>query len=167
MMYEDRLEAVNYANDSRVRALDDPRHKYVVDEDKMTVTVRWDDWEADPDGNECIEHEATFPAHAVVCNVCDGKGSHVAPGIDSNGLTADDFYDDPDFAEGYHRGAYNQTCNLCKGKRVTFEPDHDAIMCGEPVRKELYLSWCKDAEQAAQDAAYAHAEHMAEVRAGC
>lgn len=54
----------------------------------------------------------------IVCPVCDGEGKTVNPDIDSNGLTAEDFRDDPDFAEDYMSGAYDIQCRACKGLRV-------------------------------------------------
>jgi hypothetical protein len=59
-----------------------------------------------------------IPAKFEVCSVCDGKGSHVNPSIDSNGLSREDFDDDPDFEEAYFSGAYDVPCNCCKGNRV-------------------------------------------------
>ena len=54
----------------------------------------------------------------IVCPVCDGEGKTVNPNIDSHGLTAEDFYEDPDFAEEYMSGTYDITCRGCKGQRV-------------------------------------------------
>jgi DnaJ-class molecular chaperone len=54
----------------------------------------------------------------IVCPVCKGEGTTVNPAIDCNGLTAEDFRDDPDFAEGYMSGAYDITCQACDGRRV-------------------------------------------------
>ena len=54
----------------------------------------------------------------VVCPVCDGEGTTVNPNIDAHGLTAEDFAEDPDFAEDYASGAYDQPCAACHGKRV-------------------------------------------------
>lgn len=53
-----------------------------------------------------------------VCPVCHGEGTTVNPSIDCNGLTAEDFAEDPDFAEDYRAGVYDQTCNACHGQRV-------------------------------------------------
>lgn len=50
-----------------------------------------------------------------ICPVCDGEGSHVNPNIDSHGLSAEDFRDDPDFAESYFRGDYDEQCRTCHG----------------------------------------------------
>lgn len=54
----------------------------------------------------------------VVCPVCEGEGTTVNPDIDANGLTHEDFEDDPDFAEDYKAGAFNVRCRGCDGRRV-------------------------------------------------
>lgn len=54
----------------------------------------------------------------MVCPICRGEGKTVNPDIDSNGLTRDDFYDDPDFAQDYVSGVYDISCRACEGKRV-------------------------------------------------
>lgn len=51
----------------------------------------------------------------IICVVCDGDGSTVNPAIDGNGLSAEDFYDDPDFADEYMRGTYDIACRACGG----------------------------------------------------
>jgi hypothetical protein len=57
----------------------------------------------------------------MVCPVCNGNGTTVNPAIDCNGLTAADFAEDPDFAEGYWSGMYDVTCRACNGLRVITE----------------------------------------------
>jgi hypothetical protein len=74
---------------------------------KPTVTI------TDEDGNEL-----SIPAHFEVCPRCEGEGSHVNPAVDGNGLTAEDFAEDPDFEEGYFEGRYDVTCERCNGARV-------------------------------------------------
>ena len=54
----------------------------------------------------------------LVCPVCNGEGTTVNPDIDANGLTHEDFYDDPDLREDYMSGLYNIICRACEGKRV-------------------------------------------------
>jgi hypothetical protein len=54
----------------------------------------------------------------IVCPVCEGEGKTVNPNIDCNGLTAEDFRDDPDFAEDYMNGMYDVSCGACNGLRV-------------------------------------------------
>jgi hypothetical protein len=54
----------------------------------------------------------------LICPVCDGEGKTVNPNIDAHGLTAEDFREDPDFAEDYKSGIYDITCAACNGMRV-------------------------------------------------
>jgi RecJ-like exonuclease len=72
---------------------------------------------------DCDE-EVALPAKFEVCPRCEGTGSHVNPAIDGNGLTRDDFDEDPDFAEAYFAGDYDVRCEECKGRRVVtvFDP---------------------------------------------
>lgn len=57
----------------------------------------------------------------ILCPVCEGHGTTVNPDIDANGLTAEDFADDPDFAEDYMNGVYDIPCRACNGLRVIKE----------------------------------------------
>ena len=101
------------------------------------------------DDHEGLEYRAEY----VVCVVCNGRGSHVNPAIDSQGLSSEDFAQDPDFAEGYFSGVYDVQCSGCLGRRVALWPlDED----GEAA----YL----DAWQVAEDS---RAEYEAERRFGC
>ena len=63
----------------------------------------------------------------IVCPVCDGEGKTVNPNIDANGLTADDFNEDPDFREDYMSGMYDITCAACHGKRVVKQARIDEL----------------------------------------
>jgi hypothetical protein len=76
----------------------------------------------DEDGNE---HE--LPTKFEVCPACKGKGSTVNPSIDSHGISAEEFYEDPDFAEEYMSGMYDVGCYHCGGKRVIKVPDFDKM----------------------------------------
>jgi len=64
-----------------------------------------------------------IPFHWVICGNCQGRGSTVNPAIDGNGLTAEDFAEDPDFREDYFSGVYDVPCAVCKGRRVVPIPD--------------------------------------------
>ena len=64
------------------------------------------------------EELVSFPAKYEVCNDCSGRGTHVNPGIDSHGISQEEFDDDPDFRENYFGGVYDVTCYNCKGLRV-------------------------------------------------
>lgn len=69
--------------------------------------------------DEPLERVLMVPCKFEVCNLCDGKGTHVNPSIDAGGLSAEDFAEDPDFREDYFSGMYDIPCNKCSGKRVT------------------------------------------------
>lgn len=58
-----------------------------------------------------------------VCGTCGGRGKVVNPSIDAHGITADEFYDDPDFAEDYHRGVYDIPCPECHGRTTSLAID--------------------------------------------
>ena len=63
--------------------------------------------------------------HYEVCDLCDGKGSHVNPSIDAHGISPEEFYEDPDFEESYFAGYYDIPCNQCGGKRVVPVPNQN------------------------------------------
>ncbi len=79
------------------------------------------------DGN--IEFtDVLLPVKCVVCPKCDGSGKHVNPSIDGNGLSAEDFAEDPDFAEAYFSGRYDVSCETCNGNNVIDEIDEELCM---------------------------------------
>lgn len=87
---------------------------------------------------EGCESVYEFPCKFVVCDRCGGKGKHVHPSIDQDGLTSKDFAEDPDFFFAYLDGVYDIQCQECNGKRVTPE------ICEEAADKEalkLLNSW--------------------------
>lgn len=87
-----------------------------VNEKDMTCEVTVTNWNEDD-----IQVDTThcgIPFKYEVCDLCDGKGRHVNPGIDSNGLTSEDFDQDPDFREDYLNGTYDVSCYKCGGSRV-------------------------------------------------
>ena len=91
-----------------------------LDEKRMSATI-WVD--LGNDDEELID----VPLHFAVCHVCEGRGSHVSPGIDSHGLSSEDFAEDPDFAEDYRSGFYDVPCSCCGGQRVKAEADFDRL----------------------------------------
>lgn len=109
-----------YHDDHRVRAGE--RHPLCssTDTDQMTGTIDLED----DDGEE---ESVTVALKYEVCPTCEGKGKHVNPSIDGDGLTARDFEDDPDFREDYFSGRYDVTCYGCKGQRVVLELDRDNV----------------------------------------
>jgi len=56
-----------------------------------------------------------YEERKMECPVCKGKGSHVNPAIDGNGLSAE-MREDPEFMEEYMDGAYDVVCNNCGGQ---------------------------------------------------
>lgn len=92
----------------------------LFEEDRMVLSFAV----TDGDGWE-VMHQV--PARYEVCDTCSGKGTHVNPSIDSNGLTASDFAEDPDLAENYFSGLYDVPCVECGGRRVV--PVVDEARC--------------------------------------
>ena len=109
------------------------------------------------EGEDGRDIEVELPTKWGVCSVCDGEGKHVNPSIDAGGISAEAFYDDPDFAEDYFGGTYDVTCYRCHGRTTERVVDWD-VMSDE----------LREAYEAELDAeAYARAEHLAELRMGC
>ena len=92
-----------------------------------------------------------------VCGTCDGRGKVVNPSIDAHGITADEFYDDPDFAEDYHRGVYDIPCPECHGRTTSLGID---LKNTEAETLKYIEKWFRD------EASY-RAEVAAERRMGC
>ena len=139
--------------DSRDRAAYGRSDGLTPDPARMVLVNDWFDEGGDEGGDEL---PAEIPGRFEVCGICDGKGSHVNPSIDAHGLGPDDFAEDPDFADAYFSGAYDQTCNECRGKRVVMVHN---LPDDSPALKALHARW---------DDADAHfAEVEAERRAGC
>lgn len=71
----------------------------------------------DPEGDE---YEVAFPAVFEVCPTCEGKGTHVNPAIDGDGITSEEWERDwgSDEREAYFAGAYDVSCEECHGQRV-------------------------------------------------
>jgi len=94
------------------------REKFI--QDRMVIQFTTED----DDGEETVYE---LPAVYEVCSTCEGKGKHVHPDIDSHGISAQEFAEDPDFQESYFSGAYDVTCYECKGSNVVPEVDIKAI----------------------------------------
>lgn len=93
----------------------------------QSPTVDLGDESDESDASDDDEIELSVPLKYEVCPTCEGKGKHVNPSIDGDGLTARDFEDDPDFREDYFSGRYDVTCYGCKGQRVVLELDRDNV----------------------------------------
>lgn len=84
--------------------------------------------------------EIQLPTKWEVCSVCEGAGKHVNPSIDANGLSAEELYEDPDFAEDYFNGTYDVTCNRCAGRTTERVVDLDRLT---PEQLKLYEEQCE------------------------
>lgn len=118
------IEETNYANDSRNCEPDAEPVFELADGSEVKLPFRW-----------------------TVCPICRGNGTHVNPSIDAGGLSAEDFAEDPDFAEDYMSGMYDQTCNKCEGKRVVRTVDLKALP--NDVRKAYVKHLREEAEYSA------------------
>lgn len=96
------------------------------DPKSMTITVEV--WE---DDDEVVY---TLPAKYEVCPTCEGSGKHVNPSIDSHGISAEEFREDPGFAEDYFRGMYDVPCYECGGRNVVPRIDEGACVSDEDKR---------------------------------
>ena len=108
------------------------------DEQQMTIS--------DNDGH-------CWSAKWEICSACEGKGRVVNPSIDSNGITPKEFNEDPDFAEAYFTGVYDEDCRTCKGAGKILVP---ACAEGEAMLDDvMYQIECDEVE------------HQAEIEMGC
>lgn len=77
-----------------------------------------------------------LPTEFEVCGECRGAGLVVNPSIDCCGLSQDDFYEDPDFAEDYLSGRHDIPCPQCRGLRVEAVPRFPEWLEVEIVRHD-------------------------------
>lgn len=128
MSRTEALERINYAHDERNCEPDSAPVLILEDGTEFKLPTKW-----------------------VVCPVCNGAGSHVDPAIDAGGLSAEDFAEDPDFAEDYLAGTYDVPCNKCGGRTTVREVYIDRL---SPEHRALYE------QQLLEDAAYESTRRM-------
>lgn len=104
-----------------------------------------------------VLHHSSRGAFAV-CPTCEGRGSHVNPGIDAEGLSAEDFAEDPDFEESYFRGDYDVPCAECGGARVV--PQCAAEGCKEPALSHESGGWTDRRDRVDPDHYSTCGEHL-------
>jgi hypothetical protein len=117
------IEDRNYYSDARVRAAEDGEDFKVLSTKGPTMLIELDELIVEimcEDGlcPEDFDGKLEVPFKFEVCPLCQGHGKHVNPSIDCGGISAEDFHEDPDFAEEYMNGRYDITCAKCKGQRV-------------------------------------------------
>ena len=107
------------------------------------------------ENDETGEDEDLFiPGVNVICHRCHGAGVVDAPGISDNGLTSDDFAEDPEFAEDYAAGVYSVPCPECNGEKVFVEPDESARdLKGYAVAWATYDRYVEYQREAAREGA--------------
>lgn len=105
-------------------------------ERQMTATVELETEDGEFEG-------VTVPVKYQVCETCNGKGSHVNPSIDSHGISAEEFAEDPDFKRDYLSGMYDQPCNECGGRRVVPVVDEEAcdLKIAQRVKEKIVGAW--------------------------
>lgn len=81
-------------------------------------------------------YKLMWPAERKLCPQCDGDGTMVNPAIDGNGLSSEDFAEDPDFREQYMRGDYDVKCDECDGNKFVLEPLIDDLP--ENIRTDYF-----------------------------
>jgi len=111
---------------------------------QLIIDILWETAQQDTDPE--IPSEVRF--HFETCGRCEGRGRYVNPSIDGHGLSAEDFAEDPDFADAYFSGVYDITCNECQGRRVVPVPDDEAVMAA--YHKHLNYEAAYEAEIAAE-----------------
>lgn len=92
--------------------------------------------------------EVHLPAKFEVCGTCRGKGTRVNPSIDGNGISPDEFREDPDFEESYFNGDYDVQCSACKGERVIAVIDLPRCT---PAQKKQWRQHERDEAESARD----------------
>ena len=87
-----------------------------------------------------VEETIELPGKYEVCDRCNGTGVHDHPAF-SNGITMQEFAEDPDFAESYFKGHYDVQCSVCHGLRVILVPDD--FYADHPKFKDTFETFAK------------------------
>jgi hypothetical protein len=98
------------------------------------------------------------PGCFEVCWRCRGEGRHCNPAIDGNGITSSEMEELGDeFREDYLRGVYDVPCEVCGGRRVTWEIDWNRWLAVDPEHAAAYR---RQLELDAECEAMSRAERM-------
>ena len=158
-MNNSSIERHNFYNDSRTTAMLQTKYFDVLEERNHRALILLKDrvLQAAIEENILSKNSDGMIRTGVkyeICNLCKGSGTIVDPSIDCSGISAEDFANDPVFAEEYTAGKYNITCTECTGKRVIVKPNFSSkllILIGDLAREDRY----------------ALKEQMAELAFGC
>ena len=132
------------------------RYNKIADHREYSHYPDWikEDWQKMAlviDGFAVDEREDLIcPAKATVCPVCDGKGSHVNPSIDSHGIGQEEFDEDPQFQQDYFSGVHDISCSTCKGKRVVLAPIDPNSECAKIIEDSITDQYNSYQEQEAE-----------------
>jgi hypothetical protein len=139
----------NYARDSRVV---NARKQRVFDGGMDYKRMQFTFVTEDEDG---VETAHSLPTSMQVCPTCDGRGTHVSPGVDAGGYDGSDEDYDPDTGESlYWSGAYDVTCHTCHGRNVVPSIDRAA------ADKATLSLWDRREEEDEEYEAVCRAERM-------
>jgi len=118
--------------------------------DESNMLARINELEVD----DKIMEDVLVTCHFKICPTCDGKGTHVNPSIDSNGITAEEWDRDWSYEdrENYVSGFYDVDCYECCGKRVVPVPDEDINSPDilKAIRSVAYYNYLDACERAVE-----------------
>lgn len=97
-----------------------------------TIKIHGSDDEGD------YSEEIELPAKWEVCGRCHGEGKH-DPASFSGGFSAEDFAEDPDFAEEYFKGSYDVSCEECHGRTTVLMIDEKSLTEEQRKQYETYM----------------------------
>lgn len=93
------------------------------------------------ESNSGREHQ--LPGEYVVCERCEGHGTHLHPAIGGHAYTVEEFretFDEDEAGEYFKRGGiYDVPCEVCGGARVVVEVDEPAALAERGGRRRLLL----------------------------
>jgi hypothetical protein len=98
------------------------------------------------------EHDVKLATHWEVCGGCNGRGTET---LRDFAFTGDDFAEDPDFADAYFGGVYDEPCRDCKGRTTILAVDEEAL---PPEIRGAWFAYLRD--DAETEAMYAMERRM-------
>jgi DnaJ-class molecular chaperone len=107
------------------------------------------------------DRRMTLPARWEICCECGGDGKH-SQALGS--FSPEQLDDDPEFAEAYFAGEYDQQCSTCRGSGKVAVPN--AAACS-PEQRRFLAQYQRFVDEEALAAQQSRAERAAEQRMGC
>jgi hypothetical protein len=135
----------NYFNDFRVVAANKRSMFDALNSRRMLALVTLFNEEGDEE-----QHEV--PYKLGVCPTCEGKGSHVNPGIDAHGIGHTEWAEwDQDDRDTYQQGGYDVCCYECHGEKVV--PEIDTARVDPEILRRIHEKEQDERDTAAEYAA--------------